>query len=396
MKRIAVIGGKLQGLEAVYLAKKAGMETVLIDQQEGTPASALCDRLILENVFEKNSGLIAELKKADLVLPALENEAVLKVLEALSKEHHFRLAFDMASYRITSSKISSDQLMSSYGFPVPQYYPNCNAPYILKPSASSGSQGVTYLKTQAEIEAFLQRVPANEAWVAQEFLSGPSYSIEVLGTPGNYQTYEVTEIHMDEMYDCKRVTAPCTLTDKMRMDFSEMGVRLADVMNLKGIMDVEVINHEGVLKILEIDARLPSQTPTVVYHATGINLIEELAHLFCEGGLRQRKPVNAKAVSFEHLLINGDQIKAAGEHLISQAGPFKLIRDFCGTDEVLTDYQDGDDVWRGTFINYADTQSQLEAKRERMFEGIRKRQGKRLPHVNSSPSYGGTGGYHEQ
>ena len=400
MRKIAVVGGKLQGLEAVYLAMKAGMETTLIDQKEGTPASGLCDRLILENVLEKKASLITALKQADFVLPALEDVAVLKVLDELSQEHDFRLAFDIESYGITSSKIASDQLMTGHGFPVPLYYPDCTAPYIIKPSASSGSQGVTYIETQVEMEVFLKNIPSDEKWVAQEFLSGPSYSMEVLGTPGSYRTYEVTEIHMDEVYDCKRVTLPWEMNGTMRRDFSEMCFRLASVLQLKGIMDVEVINHGGVLKILEIDARLPSQTPTAVYHGTGINLVEELADLFCEGGLRLRQTQVPKAVSFEHLLINGDQIRAAGEHIISQAGPLALIRGFCGADEVLTDHQEGAAAWRGTFINHADTQAQLEAKRESMLNNIRTLQGKNLPYVSLSPACGKTwskrGESHEQ
>ena len=74
MRKIVIIGGKLQGLEAVYLALKAGVETILIDKREATPASALCDRFICADVLEKAPELIAELKSADLVLPALENK----------------------------------------------------------------------------------------------------------------------------------------------------------------------------------------------------------------------------------------------------------------------------------------------------------------------------------
>lgn len=40
-RKIAVIGGKLQGLETVYLASKAGMETWLIDRKESVPAMGL-------------------------------------------------------------------------------------------------------------------------------------------------------------------------------------------------------------------------------------------------------------------------------------------------------------------------------------------------------------------
>ena len=44
--KIAIIGGKLQGTEAVYLAKKAGFETILIDRDAQVPASGLADRFV--------------------------------------------------------------------------------------------------------------------------------------------------------------------------------------------------------------------------------------------------------------------------------------------------------------------------------------------------------------
>ena len=43
---VAVVGGNLQGVEATYLAKKAGWEVVLIDRRSIVPASGLCDRFI--------------------------------------------------------------------------------------------------------------------------------------------------------------------------------------------------------------------------------------------------------------------------------------------------------------------------------------------------------------
>ena len=50
-----------------------------------------------------------------------------------------------------------------------------------------------------------------ENLIVQEFLEGPSYSLEIIGRPGAYRTYAVTQIHMDAVYDCCQVTTPCIL-----------------------------------------------------------------------------------------------------------------------------------------------------------------------------------------
>ncbi len=50
--RIAVVGGKLQGTEAVYLAQKAGFKILLIDKNPSTPAVGLCDGFMAHAVIK--------------------------------------------------------------------------------------------------------------------------------------------------------------------------------------------------------------------------------------------------------------------------------------------------------------------------------------------------------
>lgn len=371
MMKVAIIGGRLQGLEAVYLATKAGMESTLIDKNEQVPARNLCTKFICENILDRSPTLISELQKADFVLPALENEAALSVLTELSQNYGFKLAFDLEAYKVSSSKLRSDQLMLAHRIPAPRYYPNCDAPYIVKPSTESGSAGVKYMDTSENLETFLRTIPIKEKWVAQEFLSGKSYSIEIIGKPGNYRTYEITELFMDDVYDCMRVTAPCGINQTLKKSFSDIAVKLAELVALSGIMDVEVILSGGELKVLEIDARMPSQTPTVVYHTSGINLVEELAALFCNGDFIKMPLKERKFVSYEHLLIEQEQISGHGEHILSKAGPLNLHKNFCGADEVLTDYRPGDRIFLGTFITTAKSPQELEIKRRKMFEALK-------------------------
>ena len=393
--KVAIIGGKLQGLEVVYLAKKAGITSLVIDRNEKVISRNLCDEFFSCDIREKSAELVEVLKTADFILPAIENDEVLEAVTELCKEHGLKLAFDMEAYKISSSKLKSDALMHENNIPAPQYYPNCKAPYIVKPSVASGSDGVTYIETKEELDAFLKNRPAEENWVAQEFLSGRSYSIEIIGVPGNYRTYEITEIHMDEVYDCKQVTAPCSIPDSMKRDFAETANRLADLVNLHGIMDVEVIEDQGVLKVLEIDARVPSQTPTAVLHASGVNMVEELRDLFANGAFNDRKSEMLgtgeypKFTSFEHLKISGTHLKTNGEHIIASGKPLSLKTSFCGANEVLTDYMPGAKEWIGTFISFANSEEELEKKRFDMFTEIAKLQGGNLEIVDLSPSLGG-------
>lgn len=366
MTRIAIVGGKLQGTEAAYLAGKAGMESLLIDYYEKSPAIGLCDEFLCCDVTQESKELIDALNSVDFILPANENTAVLDALVKLAEKYHFKLAFDKDAYAVSSSKLLSDQLMHENQIPSPQYYPDCKAPYVVKPSGFSGSEGVRRFNKREDLDRFLSSVPGEENWIIQEFLTGPSYSIEVIGKPGDYQTYGITEIHMDEVYDCKMVTAPCAITAEQEEGFRRVAVQLAELVRLKGIMDVEVIDDHGTFKVLEIDARIPSQTPTVVYHATGVNFVEELSHLFCNGGMRVKALGKEKYCSYEHLIIKAGRITEHGEHIMSEGGLLTLRKNFFGADEVISDFVKKDQPWRGTFINWADTQEELDLKRENM------------------------------
>ena len=75
--RLAVIGGKLQGTEAVYLAGKAGYETVLIDRRPAPPAAGPRRRAARLRRHRRRGATRTVLRTCDAVLPACENDVTL-------------------------------------------------------------------------------------------------------------------------------------------------------------------------------------------------------------------------------------------------------------------------------------------------------------------------------
>jgi len=368
--KIVIIGGKLQGIEACYLGMKAGIETVLVDKNPASPARHLCTRFVCEDIFDRSNSLLVEMMEADMVLPALENDGVLRWLDKDAKEHGYTLAFDWPAYQLSSSKIRSDLLFRKCGIPVPEYFPGGNYPYICKPDGDSGSHGVERLDTPEQLQAALEQ---KSDLVIQEYMEGPSYSIEVIGRPGAYRTYLVTQIHMDQRYDCRMVTAPCDLSSSQEETLRKMAICIAEEIQLHGIMDLEVIDHHGTLKALEIDARIPSQTPTAVFHSSGMNLLEELQDLFSTGYFLKNQERNGNYVAYEHYLFSKNIPHPLGERVMTMGKPLQLKAGFCGADEVITDHQPGQDTWRGTFINTAPTRQALKSKRVKMLGNFAKR-----------------------
>lgn len=373
MANIVIVGGKLQGSEAAYLGKQAGMDIILIDTDPNAPAQKLCTRFICGDVLGDDPEVRAALDEADMILPTMENNAVLEELTVLCEERGYVLAFDMEAFRITSSKKTSDTLFARLGLPCPQYYPAGRFPYFAKPDSESGSHGVMLFEDTPEGAAQLRTfADENRGHIIQEYVTGPSYSVEIIGRPGNYRTYEITQIFVDDGYDCNNAAAYRTIDPAKAREISDYAVTIAEALKLSGIMDLEVIDTgEGItgksdIRILEIDARLPSQTSVAVYHASGMNYIEELYDLFVYGDFRKEQSDCLAFASYRQFLVESSEgdnaIQCLGEHIMVEGGLMEYDEGFEDA-SAITDRNDaGSDLWRGIFISWADSLDELKEK----------------------------------
>ncbi|SMC87338.1 pyrrolysine biosynthesis protein PylC [Desulfocicer vacuolatum DSM 3385] len=366
---VAIAGGNLQGVEATYLASKAGWTTLVMDKRALVPASGLCDHFFHLDVHNE-AALLDAVRGADFILPALENQSALNALVCFSQKYEIPLAFDARAYAISSSKVTSDALFKKKNIPAPLPWPRCGFPAVGKPDNDSGSQGVTLFYTPKQYEQFLEKF-GKRPDVLQEYVEGPSYSMEVMGMSGNYIALQSTQLFMDDIHDCCRVTAPVPLFQEVDDELVNVSLELARAIDLEGIMDVEVIQHKGCLKVLEIDARLPSQTPTAVFHSTGINMVALLGDIFVHKLLNPPHICQRPAwVSYEHVAVSNQGLLFQGEHIMSISEPLKLIRNLFGADEVITNYQQGRREFVATLIIKASSEQELEKKRKGVLKSI--------------------------
>lgn len=372
---VAILGGGLQGVEAAYLAKKADWEVILVDRHPDAAASRLADTFLDLDVTDKER-LHRALQGVDLVIPAFEDERALSRLGQWCHAAGIPLAFDPDAYAISSSKIVSDRLFARLNIPAPRPWPSCSFPLVAKPSGKSGSSGVKVLRDAQTLKANFSDAHVRKDWLLQEYLEGPSYSLEVLGFFGRFQPFQVTDLFMDAAYDCKRVVAPSELDPAKIAEFEQISLQIAEAINLKGLMDVEVILHEDRLKVLEIDARLPSQTPIAVYWSSGLNMVPALAGCFLyesQPNNPEKLTENLRGVVLEHIRVSEHAIEVCGEHIMREVGPLHLERDFCGADEALTDFAPGKTCWAATLIVSGQDRQDALCRRDRVIKSIRER-----------------------
>jgi len=356
--RLAVIGGKLQGTEACYLGLKADFETVLIDRRAGRPAAGLAAETHVLDVTVEQAAAREVLVSCDAVLPACEDDAALDWLARVVPDLGMPLLFDRAAYAVTSSKSASNDLIRELGVPAPLPWPACGLPAVVKPSAASGSEGVRVARSERELdEARAALGRAGHEVVVEEFVAGPSVSIEVVAFEGRAVPCLATGLEFDAGFDCKRVTAPVA-GDALYQDVGEgtlasladSGRRLAEALRLCGIMDVEVMIGDTEAKVIEIDARLPSQTPTAVLHAYDVNLLEMLTTAFAQGAVPEPERRPARGVVYEHVRAREGTLQVVGEHVMGAARPLRHVEGFFGADEAMTDFVDGERDWVATLI----------------------------------------------
>ncbi len=381
--KIAIIGGKLRGIEVAFLAKMAGIYTVLIDKDKLTPASGLCSENYVFDVEKKESALLSIMKNVDIVIPAVENKNVLRAIEEMCREIDLKVAFDFTAYDITAARIKADLLIKEENIPRLAYYPDAKPPYVLKPAVGNRRRSIRMVDTYENLEFLMSRKDSPESWIAQEYAKGPVFSVEITGKPGDYSANEIAQLYLESDFDSDMVDCPAELDTDQNKIFTENALSLAEKLQLTGIFGVEALKVDDGLKIMEINAIFPSQTPIAVFYSTGINIVVELLSVFADEKMSKKlsniindRYENNKYVVLEDFQFFNKKPTFKGESCLRKAGPLKIMMDFFGSDYAITDYIDDDHEWQAVFINISDTQSRLIEKRilsrEALLEHCRK------------------------
>ncbi len=310
MRSIALIGGKLQGFEVAYLAKKAGMNVVLVDRNKNPLIKNMVDDFHCFDVIQNPEKLIDISGMVDGIIPVNENPDTIEFLKSIKDKMECPILFDFDAYHISRDKKRSKEYFKSIDVPTPLDNPTV-PPFFVKPPCQSSSVGTSIIYNDGGLEGL------DPSMLVEEYVDGDVISLEVVGDGSNFAVIKETKVHVDDTYDCHMITPIGHYPA-----FRDISHKLAKNLNLRGIMDIEAIDSPMGLKVLEIDARFPSQTPTVVYHCTGINLVELLFEAF-SGGVQELDGVSGNNYCiFEHLTPQGGKLVPIGEHMISQGSDY--------------------------------------------------------------------------
>ncbi|MCH4184687.1 MAG: 3-methylornithine--L-lysine ligase PylC, partial [Eggerthellaceae bacterium] len=332
-----------------------------------TPAQGLVSRTVKADVYDKDT-VLPLITSVDAVIPAVEDYAVLELLVRYGVLGGTPVLCDMEAYRISSSKVASNQLFTSLGITCPSGFPECGFPVIVKPDDASGSHQVGCAQSYKELTVLNSAIDSHA--IIQQYIDGISYSIEVIGDGHTFQQYPITEVEIAADYDSAGICAPAQISPLAAKRFRAIANTLGETLSVKGIFDIEAIVKDDVPYVLEIDARFPSQTPIAIYHATGINLVDILIHS------ASTAPVSPAACQqrvclYRQVEVDDTGVQPIGEHPISLCGPLHKTLGFYGADVALTDYQPGSTSWRAIVVFVADSIAEVTQRWKSCMETIR-------------------------
>ncbi len=366
---ICVVGGRLQGTEATYLAKKAGYDVLLIDRDSNVPAAPLADEFYAFDLLKDMNSTKKILKSVDAILPATENYKTLNLLERLSLQMGIPYMQDNSAFWLSSDKSKSGEFFESSDIPHPSTWPDSGFPVIVKPARKSGSLGVYRANNIEQLKDALKRSSLiDDQVVIQKFIDGPALSLEVLAFKGYPLPLQITQLKFDETYSCKCAFAPDQLSDDVRKSFVEVSKKMARGLNLTGLMDAQaIVDSNDIPLMIEINARLPSQTPTVVYHSSGVNMVSLLVSIFIDNKLPHLVVKPKTAVIYQHIQVVGDSVTIVGEHIMGEVKDLRIEKKFFGVDEAITNLDSDKPEGVATLII---KDSSLEGAERRLMQAI--------------------------
>ncbi len=182
-----MLGGSAQQVPAIKTAKDMGYYTVLIDYLKDNPGQYVADKWYMESTTDVETVFrIATEEGVSGILPYASDPAALPA--AIVAERLGLPTNPAKSVEILGVKHKFRQFLYENDFPCPKNYifysesaldevqnhlEKLNYPIVIKPTDSSGSKGVTFLRNITEVPAAIARASEfsrNRILIAEEFI----------------------------------------------------------------------------------------------------------------------------------------------------------------------------------------------------------------------------------
>jgi|APSaa5957512535_1039671.scaffolds.fasta_scaffold21208_2 carbamoyl-phosphate synthase large subunit len=193
--------------------------------------------------------------KVDILLPMSEIEISICADMDNQLENSLILYCGKKGLDIGLDKLKTNQFLQSINAPYPWTEVVADAKYIklpciLKPKTGSGSKGVYRVENQLDFDYFKQKYPN---YIFQELLTPSTQEI----TCAIYRT-KTGETHVLQMLRQLIGDATGWAVVINRPHINQLCIKIANELNIKGSINVQLINNEDGAYIFEINPRISS------------------------------------------------------------------------------------------------------------------------------------------
>lgn len=320
-KTIGIIGGGQLGQMMVLDAKQTGMKVVILDPTPNCPAGQVADEQIIAPYDDKKA--IEKLaQKADVLTYEFEN-VDLNTLEAISDKVYLPQGTNLLY--ITKNRLREKSFLKKSGLKTAPFRSVYNQddlrqaiteigyPCVLKTNEGGyDGHGQVVIKDQENLKMAMELVDKTECilegWVPFDL----ECSVMVgRNEDGEVTTFPVAEnIHNNEILHLTIV--PARISNELQEKAKLMAVQIAEALNLRGILGVEMfIAHNGKIYINELAPRP---------HNSGHYSIE--ACNFSQFAIHNRAVCNWRLPKIE-LLQPAVMVNVLGQHVQKVRGQIK-------------------------------------------------------------------------
>jgi len=256
-KRVLLCGGGELGKEVTIELKRLGVEVIVLDRYENTPAMQIADRSYVVSMLD-GAALrnIIEKEQPDLIVPeieaiatetliALENEGFTVIpsakaahltmnREGIRKLAAEELAIAISNYQFASTETQYQQAVANIGFPC-----------VVKPIMSSSGKGQSVLKTPSDVDtAWLYAQEGGRAGAGKVIVEGFvdfDYEITLLTIRHSGGTSFCQAIgHVQENGDYQQSWQPQAMSDAALVKSKEIAKKVTNALGGFGLFGVEL------------------------------------------------------------------------------------------------------------------------------------------------------------
>ncbi|MDP9111114.1 MAG: carbamoyl-phosphate synthase large subunit, partial [Candidatus Eremiobacteraeota bacterium] len=337
-------------VHAAWALRDAGFASVVVNNNPETVSTDfdISDALVFEPPEADEVESAYRATNALGVMLAFGGQTAINLAGELSRRGVRIIGSDRASLDMAEDREKFDAALQRLGVARPQgkaarsfrearsIARELGFPVLVRPSYVLGGRGMEIVYNEGQLASYVESAPAilpEAPLLVDKYLRGLEVEVDAafdghdILIPGIFEHIERAGIHSG---DSISVYPPRSIDAEMETRIVDVTAAIARELNVRGLINIQFVIHQGRLYIIEANPRA-SRTVPIIQKATGVNIVaaatrialgEKLADMPYGTGLSQRAPftvVKIPVFSFAKMrgveTILGPEMKSTGEVL---------------------------------------------------------------------------------